>query len=116
MKKISILVAMLFTLTTISNAQNTSPYWSLAGNSNATSSSKLGTTNAIDLRILTTNLERIRVNSSGLVGINSTAPSARLQVNSSSGQNSLRAQVNGSTKFLVNSNGGVSIGSSSTPP
>ena len=39
-------------------AQNTSPYWSLAGNSNASATtSKLGTTNAVSLRLFTNNLE-----------------------------------------------------------
>jgi len=116
MKKIYLLIAILLCRVTLSNAQNVSPYWSLAGNSNATSSSKLGTTNAINLRMFTNNVERMRLATSGLVGINTTAPNARLHVNSSSGQNSLRAQVNGSTKFLVSSNGGVAIGANLTPP
>lgn len=52
MKKIFLSLATLFALVTGGNAQNTSPYWSLAGNSNTTSSSKLGTTNSIDLSYL----------------------------------------------------------------
>src|SRR5439155_6184801 len=40
--------------------------------------------------------------------------SSKLVVNGSSSP--FRAQVNGSTKFIVNSNGGVSIGSSTTGP
>ncbi len=100
----------------ILQAQNTSPYWSLAGNSNATSTAKLGTTNAINLRILTNNLERIRVSTAGLVGINTTAPNARLHLNSATGENAFRAQINGSTKFLVHSGGGVAIGASVNPP
>jgi len=116
MKKISILITMLLTLITISNAQNNSPYWSLAGNNNATNTSKLGTTNSISLRILTKNLERMRVDTLGMVGINTTAPSARLHINSSTGQNALRVQVNGSTKLFLHSSGGLAIGSGSTPP
>lgn len=61
-------------------SQNTSPYWSLAGNSNATTSSKLGTTNAIPLRILTNNVERIRILTNGNVGIGTTAASQKLHV------------------------------------
>src|SRR5215212_4401823 len=80
------------------NAQNTSPFWSLAGNSNATSTSKLGTTNAINLRLLTNNAERMRITTSGLVGVGTTSPNTRLHVNSASGANAFRAQVNGSTK------------------
>src|SRR6185503_21204658 len=114
MKKIFQSITILLFVGTIGNAQNTSPYWSLAGNSNATSSSKLGTTNGINLRIFTNNAERIRVTTSGLVGINTTAPNSRLHINSITGQNPLRCQVNGVTKFFVDDLGGVTIGSSIT--
>ncbi len=51
-------------------AQNTSPFWSLAGNSNASSTSKLGTTNNISLRLHTNNLVRVFINGgNGNVGI-----------------------------------------------
>jgi hypothetical protein len=119
--KTSLLVFVAAIFATLLNspilmAQNTSPYWSLAGNINATSSSKLGTTNAIPLRIFTTNSERIRINTSGLVGIGTTAPNSRLHVNASLGQQAIRAQVNGTTKFLVHDKGGVAIGSGDVPP
>src|SRR5450432_2722878 len=55
-------------------AQNTSPYWSVAGNSNAAVSSKLGTTNSIPLRFLTKNAERMRIDTLGRVGIGTTNP------------------------------------------
>src|SRR4030095_4761657 len=42
----------------IANAQNTSPFWSLAGNSNASTTSKLGTTNAKPLQVVTNNQTR----------------------------------------------------------
>jgi hypothetical protein len=116
MKKIFLSITALFSFIVIVNAQNTSPYWSLAGNSNATSSSKLGTTNAINLRLFTNNLERMRITTSGLVGIGTTSPIDKLHVNSPSGTNALRAQVNGATKLLVHGGGGVAIGANSTPP
>src|ERR1041385_7284111 len=52
-------------------SQNTSPYWSLAGNSNAAAGSKLGTTTAIPLNLTTNNLTRLRIYSNGRVGIGS---------------------------------------------
>ena len=98
-------------------AQNSSPYWSLAGNSNAASTSKLGTTNNISLRFYTNNVQRMTINSAaGMVGIGTTSPTDKLHINSPSGTSPLRVQVNGSTKFRLSSGGGVSIGSSTTPP
>jgi hypothetical protein len=122
-------------------AQNSSPYWSLAGNSNASATtSKLGTTNGIPLRLFTNNAVRIYIHATtGNVGIGSTAPaqklhvqgntyisgsvgigtntlSSKLIVNSASGTSPFRAQIAGVNKFIVNSNGGVTIGSSTAGP
>jgi hypothetical protein len=80
---------LLFKLTlayaiTFLNFQNVSAqktlYWNLGGNSNATSSSILGTTNATDLRIVSNNFERIRITSTGLVGIGTNSPTYKLHV------------------------------------
>src|SRR5258706_12907196 len=103
MKKIFSLLTFLSALLIYGNAQNTSPYWSLAGNSNATTSSKLGTTNAVSLRFLTKNSERMRIDTLGRVGIGTTSPSDKLHINSAAGFNAFRAQVNSSTKLLVHS-------------
>ena len=98
-------------------AQNNSPYWSLKGNSNATSSSKLGTTNNVSLRFYTNNVQRMRIDSeNGWVGIGTPDPTERLHINSASGANAFRAQVNGLTKLLVHSGGGVAVGGNVTPP
>ncbi len=112
----ALLTVITFTCTTTLLAQNTSPFWSLAGNSNATAASKLGTTNAVDVGLFTNNLDRMHLTSAGLVGVNITVPKARFHVNSPTGQNALLAAVNGKTKLLVHSNGGVAIGNASTPP
>ncbi len=61
-------------------AQNTAPYWSLAGNSNASATSKLGTTNNTPLRLFTNNGERLRIDPSGKVGIGTASPVGKLTV------------------------------------
>lgn len=67
------MIVLLFAIiyfTEIANAQNTSPYWSLAGNSNAAAGSKLGTTTTIPLRLFTNNKVRLYIDgSSGNIGI-----------------------------------------------
>jgi hypothetical protein len=99
-------------------AQNTSPYWSLAGNSNASATtSKLGTTNAVPLRLYTNNVERVRIlSTNGNVGVGTLSPSERLHINTPTATNPLRVQVNGNTRLFVHSNGGTAIGGNVTPP
>src|SRR5688500_10473877 len=117
MKKIFLFITSLFFLSIFVNAQNTAPYWSLAGNNNATATSKLGTTNDISLRFYTKNVLRMIINSvAGNVGIGTSTPTSRLQINSPAGTDAFRVQVNGSTKLMVHSNGGITIGTLSAPP
>lgn len=52
----------------------------------------------------------------GNIGIGTTDPSSKLHLCSSAGQNPFIVQIAGNTKFHINSNGGSSIGSLSTPP
>jgi endosialidase-like protein/type IX secretion system substrate protein len=73
----NVLIALLFQTL---HAQNTSPYWSLTGNRNATTSSKFGTTNNVPLLIFTKNKERLRIDTTGNVGIGMKAPQYRLHV------------------------------------
>src|SRR4051812_35102908 len=116
MKQILLGFATLLLIAIQVLAQDTPPYWSLGGNTSATSASKLGTINNINLRVYTNNLERLRISAAGLVGIGTTIPTEKLQVNSSAKTNALRVQVGGATKLLVHGNGGISIGNGSTPP
>jgi hypothetical protein len=110
------LAAMAFGSFNETKAQNSSPYWSLAGNSNASSTSKVGTTNAINLRFFTNNTERMRILSTGLVGIGTTAPNARLHFDSPVGTSLLRGTVAGSTKLYMSSAGGLTVGSGTAAP
>ena len=82
MRKALFPIACLFMVLCSKQAfvQNASPYWSLAGNSNASTSAKLGTTNAIPLRMLTKNTERLRIDTLDRVGIGTTAPLQKLHV------------------------------------
>lgn len=94
------LTIVLLLLTNFLIAQNTSPYWSLAGNNNATATSKLGTTNAINLSLYTNNLERVRIlSSNGYVGLGTIAPAARLDVFSTD-KMTAKFNSNNSSMFL----------------
>jgi hypothetical protein len=71
------LACVLFAFVSLSaKAQNTAPYWSLAGNNGTTAAatSKLGTTTALPLNLTTNNLTRLRIEANGRVGIGTTAP------------------------------------------
>ncbi|MEL6844534.1 MAG: tail fiber domain-containing protein, partial [Bacteroidota bacterium] len=50
------------------------------------------------------------------VGIGVAAPSDRLHINAAAGEDALRVQTNGTTRFRVHANGGVSIGGNVGPP
>ncbi|WP_018615426.1 tail fiber domain-containing protein [Segetibacter koreensis] len=76
MKKFFSFMTILSTFLISGYAQS----WSLKGNSNASNSSKLGTTNGQNLRIYTNNIERIRVNTVGNVGIGTASPAAKLHL------------------------------------
>jgi hypothetical protein len=82
MKNFLFAFTIIFVFFSTANAQNASPYWSLAGNSNATSSSKLGTTNGTSLRFYTNNLQRMIINAAGFVGIGNASPVNILTVQS----------------------------------
>lgn len=84
--RIITLFVTLFSLQKLA-AQNTSPYWSLVGNSNASNTtSKLGTTNNVNLRLFTNNLERMRIDTLGRVGIGTLIPNASALIDLSSTQ------------------------------
>jgi hypothetical protein len=74
--------------------------WLLSGKSDATATSVLGTTNAIPLRLHTNNIERIRIETNGRVGVGTTAPVNLLTVQSS-GSVPISKWVIGGNPFYV---------------
>ena len=70
MKKITttLLAAIALICATKTNAQ-----WNLTGNSNATATSVLGTTNAVPLRLATKNTPRLIIDTLGKVGIGTSS-------------------------------------------
>jgi hypothetical protein len=67
--------------------------WLLGGNSVASTEEDLGTINNRDLPIITNNAERMRIKSDGLIGINTTSPTAQLHIRTASaGASGLRLE------------------------
>ncbi len=67
--------------------------WKLGGNA-VTSTQKLGTTSGYPLPIITNNVERVRVDTSGRVGIGTSSPTSTLQVNGSVAMNIVSKSAN----------------------
>ncbi len=66
-------------------AMKSKAQWNLTGNSNATSTSILGTTNAIPLSLTTNNVQRLVIDANGKVGIGIAAPPNVFSVKGSGG-------------------------------
>ncbi len=91
----------------------TGNYWNLTGNSGTTAGTNfIGTTDATDFVAKTNNTERLRITSSGNIGIGTNSPQQSLSVNNGANID----QGNGNTGSTVNaltfgSNSGEAIGS-----
>ena len=105
------LLAIGLLVVTNSTAQN----WVNGGNTLSANGS-IGIKSNYTLIFKTNNVDRGRITNTGNWAFGSTGTSSRLTVNSTSGVSPLRAQVSGATKFLVNGNGGSTIGSSTAGP
>jgi len=100
---------LLFSLTAFLSSSlmaQTGQNWKTIGNS-VTATPKLGTTNLQDVQFISNNVVNGTLNKNGRwgFGIGASLPGARLHINSASGEDALRVQVNNSTKLLVTSTG-----------
>jgi hypothetical protein len=93
------------------NAQN----WVNGGNI-LSANGTLGTNSSHSLLFETSGLERGRITNGGNWGIGTASPLSKFAVNSAASTSPFRAQIAGVNKFIVNSNGGVTIGSSTAGP
>ena len=96
-----------------------------SGMSSFINKANIGITPVYDIRGTTVNTslyftirdsEKMRIEESGNIGIGTVSPESRLHVNSGSGQTAFIAQVDGRTRFTVNSNGSISVGTSTIGP
>jgi len=89
--------------------------WSLTGNSSTNPSTNfLGTTDAVDLVVRTNNTERLRVTSSGKVGIGTASPTTQLDV-AGTANVSGNTSIGGSATITgdLTANGNVTLGDAS---
>jgi hypothetical protein len=105
---------ILISLSIFSSMKLTAQSWRVDGNT-LIADSRLGSNNAFDVLFETNSLERGRITRSGNWGIGTTTPFSKLHVSTANDQG-LRVDINNAQKFIVESNGGVSIGSSAFPP
>jgi hypothetical protein len=74
---------------------------------------KLGDGSDVDINLN----DEVYVNGlTDFVGINTSTPSSRLNINATGGESVLEGEVNDATIFQVHNNGGVSIGTGTLPP
>jgi len=106
---ITVLVVILNTTTLFAQG------WQVTGNA-LNSTGQIGSTNAQDVKFISNNIASGILTKDGLWGFGTKDPNSKLHINTFTGQNGLRVQISGSTKFLVNSAGGVSVGSASIAP
>jgi hypothetical protein len=76
MNKHFFIVLLTFSLANLIASELHGQNWILNGNADADASSKLGTTNGQPLRLFTNNVERMRIDTLGKIGIGTTAPNA----------------------------------------
>lgn len=91
-------------------------YTSETGTNDADIDIGTGSGSTGSLQFSTGLVPKMTIASDGKVGIGTTAPSVDLNVDGTTDGDVVRFRVDGSTKFLLDDNGGVAIGSFATPP
>jgi hypothetical protein len=89
--------------------------WVNGGNTLAANGT-IGTNSSHSLLFETAGAERGRITNGGNWGIGSTGTTSRFTINAASGISPFRAQINGGTKLIVGTNGGVSVGTATAGP
>ena len=112
MKKLHFILSFILVLT---SSKLLAQSWVNGGNT-LTTSGQFGTNSNSSVIFETNNTERGRLSKEGFWGFGTSTPNARVTVNSPAGLSPFRVQLNGSTKFLVNGEGGVAIGASVYAP
>jgi trimeric autotransporter adhesin len=120
MKKHLFFVLLILSLANLIANKAHSQNWILNGNVDADASSKLGTTNGQPLRLFTNNVERMRIDTLGKIGIGTTAPdaSALLEITSTNKgvllprmtiaqRNAIPSPVNGLMVFQIDGSRGL---------
>jgi hypothetical protein len=79
--------------------------WSLTGNSNVKDRNFIGSKNAADFKIRTSNVQRMVVSANGQVGINTAAPTKLLDVNGEARVANLPAAFANNKIVMANANG-----------
>jgi hypothetical protein len=109
------LTLLLLSTTSLCLTQLSAQNWVNGGNI-LSANGTLGTNSSHSLLFETSGAERGRITNGGNWGIGTASPLSKLAVNSASGASPFRASIAGVHKFIVNSNGGVTIGSSTAGP
>jgi hypothetical protein len=102
-------------LGTLAMLTSFSQNWINGGNT-LSANGTIGTNSSHSFLFETAGLERGRITNGGNWGIGSVGTTSRFTVNAVTGASPFRAQVNGGTKLIVGSNGGVSIGTANAGP
>jgi hypothetical protein len=89
--------------------------WVNGGNT-LSANGTIGTNSSHSLLFETAGMERGRITNGGSWGIGSTGTTSRFTINAASSISPFRAQINGGTKLIVGTNGGVSVGTATAGP